>query len=242
MLILLMKELSKDDWDIKFEEILEKSTQKIKLLSQEKEELEIIQFKLFKQRDSIEQDKIELKKMINKYADEIPKLSRSKFDLINEGQHLGEERFLVREKLERINKELSIKDNNYSQNIIGSTLTLTKNQEIRNQEILSMIELHEKLLIEKRNLEDELSNKINFINSLDAQIKEHNLIESKRIDKTTEFNSVVNSLYEMNLKENSYKNNMLKYGLNDIIPSIVNYKSPLQIKKSSQKKITSNLF
>jgi len=231
-----MNEIPQAEWDSQVDQLMERSAGKIKNLSKEKEELELNQIKLLKERASLEKDKSELRVFVSKLSDEINQQNRGKFELQSQNQKLSEELFLLNEKLERSSKELSIKETNFSQDIAGSSLKNSQNQEFRNQEITKMIELHEKMLNEKMSLEDDLANKNKLISALTNEINEHNNLERKRIDKTKEFVSVVDTLYDMSIREKKGVSPYSKVDSKNITPNKGNIKSPSQVLKSSGKK------
>jgi len=231
-----MNEIPQAEWDAQVDQLMEKSATKIKILSKEKEDLELNQIKLLKERASLEKQKSDLRVIISKLSEEINQQNRTKFELQSQNQKLNEEIFLLNEKLDRSAKELSIKETNFSQDIAGSSIKNSQNQEFRNQEITKMIELHEKLLNEKMATEDELADKNKLINTLTNDINEHNNLERKRIDKTKEFLSVVDTLYDMSIKEKKSTQSFSKVDSKNITPNKGSIKSPSLILKSSGKK------
>ena len=71
--------MSEGEWDLNVNEIIDKTCEKMKSLNKRKDQLEVEQMELCKERENIEKSKLELKFMVSKMTDEITKLSQNQF-------------------------------------------------------------------------------------------------------------------------------------------------------------------
>ena len=189
--------MSEGEWDLNVNEIIDKTCEKMKSLNKRKDQLEVEQIELCKERENIEKSKLELKFMVSKMTDEITKLSQNQFEIQNLNQKLKEQLFLEQEKLSRMENECKSKTKKFEEEIQNSSTQSNDNQEMRNKDITNMLELHGQLLKEKSDLESELAAKIEHAFSLENEIQEHNESERKKINKACQFNSIVETLYSM---------------------------------------------
>ena len=219
------------EWDLQVNDIIEKTCDKMKYLNKTKDQLEQQQIALMKERESLEKVKLELKFMVSKLNDETIRLSQSQLELQNINQKLKVQLFLEQEKLKRMDNEFDLKRKKYNEDFQNSSNQSNDKQEMRNNDITNMLELQGQLLKEKSDLELDLANKTELVISLQNQIQGHNESERKKINKASQFNSIVETLYSMSGNDQRIKqlnSSLYSKSLEGIkeSPSSISKKSP----------------